>query len=301
MSKRRKTNFDESLQRNTYSYVNYVDRLTSLAISMFEWKNLPPTVDPRYLELTLFLNGSAIYFNDDEIGNLALTCIPMGQFDVYGNPVRRRAYSKYNNYNRELDSNNSVIVWNNFLRTNSALDVEIYAKRLYELDRIIDVNARAQKTPVLVQGNEKQKLTILNAYKEFDGNAPVIFGTDNLDINCLKVLKTDAPYVADKLYTLKTQIWNEALTILGINNTNTTKKERMISDEVIRNQGGVIANRYSRLEARRQACDQINAMFGTQIECNFREDYREADDEIMFSGDTGDGSADVMAIDIRTN
>ena len=296
MSKR-KTNFTESLQGNVYSYTQYIDRLTSLAISMFEWKGLPDSVDPRYLEMTLFLNGSAVYFNDDEIGNLALTCIPQGQFDVYGNPVKRRAYSKYNNYNRELDTTNSVIIWNNFLRTNSYLEVEIYAKRLYELDRIIDVNAKAQKTPVLVQGTEKQRLTVLNAYKEFDGNSPVIFGSENLDIKCLKVLKTDAPYVGDKLYTLKTQIWNEALTILGISNTNTIKKERLISDEVIRNEGGVIANRYSRLEARRQACVKINDMFGTNIECNFREDYRVADDTTMYAGSTGGREQDSIYLD----
>ena len=69
MSKR-KTNFTESIQGNVYSYTQYIDRLTSLAISMFEWKGLPDSVDPRYLEMTLFLNGSAVYFNDDEIGNL---------------------------------------------------------------------------------------------------------------------------------------------------------------------------------------------------------------------------------------
>ena len=111
------------------------------------------------------------------------------------------------------------------------------------------------------------------------------------------MLKTDAPYVGDKLYTLKTQIWNEALTILGISNTNTTKKERLISDEVIRNEGGVIANRYSRLEARRQACVKINDMFGTNIECNFREDYRVADDTTMYAGSTGDGEPDTIYLD----
>lgn len=299
--RRKKTNFDESAIANNYTYRQYVDRLTSLAISMFDWKNLPDTIDVRYLELTLFLNGSAVFFVDEELGILALSCTPMGSFDVYGNPIKRKAYSKYNNYNIVLDKSNSVIAWNNFLRTNSVLDVEMYARRLYELDRIIDVNVRAQKTPVLVQGTEKQRLTLLNLYKEYDGNSPVIFGGETLNVEGLKCLKTDAPYVADRLYTLKTQLWNEALTYLGISNLNTTKKERMVTDEVIRNQGGVIANRYSRLEARRQACNQINEMFGTEIECNFREDYREADDEIMFSGDTGDGGADTLAIDLRTN
>ena len=51
----------------------------------------------------------------------------------------------------------------------------------------------------------------------------------------------------------------------------------MITDEVTRNQGGVIASRYSRLEARRQACEQINKMFGLNIWCDYREDFQQID------------------------
>lgn len=270
--------FEESALLNNVTYMQYFNRLTELAISMFEWQNLPPTVDPRYIELHLFQNGCMVYFNDDVIGNLCLDCLPNGNFDVYGNPVNRRAYSSYNNYQKDLKENDSVIIWNNYLRSNSVTDIKMFSRRLYLLDRIIDVNANAQKTPVLVQGTEKQRLTLLNLYKEFDGNSPFIFGDKNLDLNALKCLNTGAPYVADKIYQLKTQIWNEALTYLGISNINIQKKERLITDEVTRNQGGTIASRYSRLQARREAVDKINAMFGTNIMVNYREDYQEIGD-----------------------
>lgn len=271
--------FEESTLLNNVTYTQYFNRLTELAISMFEWQNLPPTVDPRYIELHLFQNGSMVYFNDDVVGNLCLDCLPNGNFDVYGNPVNRKAYSSYNNYQRDLNEDNSIIIWNNYLRTNSITDIKLYSKRLYLLDRIIDVNANAQKTPVLVQGTEKQRLTLLNLYKEFDGNSPFIFGDKNLDLNALKCLNTGAPYVADKIYQLKTQIWNEALTYLGISNINIQKKERLITDEVARNQGGTIASRYSRLQARREAVDKINAMFGTNISVDYREDVQEIADD----------------------
>lgn len=279
MRKRRgNEQFEESALLNNITYMQYFNRLTELAISMFEWQNLPPTVDPRYIELHLFQNGSMVYFNDDVVGNLCLDCLPNGNFDVYGNPVLRRAYSSYNNYQRDLNEDDSVIIWNNYMRTNSITDIKMYSKRLYLLDRIIDVNANAQKTPVLVQGTEKQRLTLLNLYKEFDGNSPFIFGDKNLDLNALKCLNTGAPYVADKIYQLKTQIWNEALTYLGISNINIQKKERLITDEVTRTQGGTIASRYSRLQARREAVDKINAMFGTNIRVDYREDFQEIGD-----------------------
>ena len=109
---------------------------------------------------------------------------------------------------------------------------------------------------------------------QYDGNYPVIFGDSNLDIKSLSVLKTDAPFVSDKIYDLKVKIWNEALTYLGVSNINSTKKERMITDEVIRNQGGTIASRYSRLESRRIAVKKINKMFGLNITVDYREDFQ---------------------------
>jgi hypothetical protein len=271
--KREKTLFGESATVNNLTYMQYLNRLTELSVSMFEWKNLPPTVDARYLELHLFETGSMVYFNDEVIGNLCLDCLPSGRLDVYGNPVLRRAYSGYNNYQKLLKESNSVIIWNNYLHTNSVLEVKMFAKRLYNLDRIIDVNANAQKTPVLIQGTEQQRLTLKNLYKEFDGNTPFIFGDKNLDLNSLKCLQTGAPYVCDKLYNLKQMYWNEALTYLGINNTGAQKRERMLTIESSQAQGGTISSRYSRLQSRREAVEKINAMFGTNIEVNYREDF----------------------------
>ena len=267
--------FEDSALMNNATYMQYLNRLTELSISTFEWKNLPDTVDPRYLELHLFETGCMVFFEDEVIGPLCLDCIANGPLDVYGYPVRRRAFSGYNNYNKELDISNSVIIWNNFLHTNSILDVKMFARRLYMLDRIIDVNANAQRTPVLVQGTEKQRLTLLNLYKQYVGNEPFIFGDKNLDLNSLKVLNTQAPYIADKLTELKSQVWNEALTYLGISNVNIQKKERLITDEVARTQGGTIASRYSRLESRRQAAEKINDMFGLDISVDFREDFQQ--------------------------
>ena len=273
------TMFCESSLLNNRTYLQYYNRLTELATSMFEWKNLPETVDPRYLEMCLFSDGMCVFFNDEVLGFLALQVAIGGQLNVYRIPIDRRAYAS-NGYQMNLTEENSVIIFNNYLRTNSMLDVEMFSKRLYNLDRAIDVNANAQKTPILIQCDESQRMTMKNLYKQYEGNEPFIFGSKALDVNGLKVLQTGAPYVADKLYELKVQYWNEALTYLGISNINTTKKERMITDEVTRNQGGVVASRYSRLESRRQACRQINNMFGLDIWCDYREDFQDIQEQI---------------------
>lgn len=289
---RKDLGFVESAYMNNRTYQQYYNRLTELALSMFEWQNLPSTVDARFLEMCLYKDGKAIFFKDEILGYLGLQCTINGELNVYRIPINRRAYA-VNGYQKQLNENDSVIIYNNYIRTNSMLDVEMFSKRLYNLDRAIDVNANAQKTPVLIQCDENQRLIMKNLYKQYEGNEPFIFGAKGLDANALKVLQTGAPYVADKLYELKTQLWNEALTYLGISNINTVKKERMITDEVARNQGGVVASRYSRLEARRQACKKINEMFCLDIWVDYREDFQDIaeeqnnneEEEIEYRGD----------------
>lgn len=270
MARKNNNFFKESADRNNVTFIFYLNRLVELALSRFDWINLPDTVDARYLESALLYKGMAIYFRDDVIGDLALNVMYKGMMDVYGNPTTREAYSIYNPYRRELNRSNSVVIWNDYLREPYYTPLVMYARKLANIDRTIDVNVRAQKTPVLVLGSDQQKLTLKNLYKEYDGNAPVIFGYKNLDIDSLTTLKTDAPFVADKLQQLKTEIFNEVLTFLGISNVSIQKRERLITDEVTRSEGGTLASRYAYTQARQTAVDEINKMFGTNIEVRFK-------------------------------
>lgn len=302
MGKRKRTQFGDSNWGNFDAWRFYADRLTELSISMFEWKNLPDEVDERYLELILFRNGSVVFFKDKVMGYLALPWTNNGKLNVYGIPTKRRAYAVSGYQSPVLSEDDSVIIFNNMLHTNSVQPAEYYARRLWDLDRTIDVNVRAQKTPVLMQGTEEQRLTLINLYNQYDGNQPVILADKALNVdNAIKAVKTDAPYIAGSVYELKTQLWNEALTYLGISNVSFQKKERLISDEVSRSQGGTIASRYSRLESRRQAADKINKMFGLEIEVDYRADFREQDDEFMLE-QKEDGSMELnpMVLDLRT-
>lgn len=205
---------------------------------------------------------------------------------MYGVPINRQAIS-YNGYTANRGKEDSVLIWNNYLKQGSQLDATMFARRLYEMDRTIDVNIKAQKTPVLIRGSEQQMLSLKNLYMKYDGNQPVIFGDKDLDLKGLTVLRTDAPFIADNVRAEKNATWNEALTYLGISNVNVMKKERLVSDEVSRNMGGVIASRYSRLEMRRRACREINKMFPElNVECNYRDDYREMEGGVVEEHET---------------
>ena len=161
----------------------------------------------------------------------------------------------------------------------------MFARRLADIDRTIDVNISAQKTPVLIESDSNTLLSLKNAYKQYEGNFPVIFGKKGIADN-VKVLMTGAPLVAPALQQLKQTIWNDALESLGIANHGADKKERVNTLEIQANQGGTIASRYSGLIAREQACDAVNKMFGTNIGVRYRE---EVTPESFMDGTDGGG------------
>lgn len=273
MSRNKNRAFMSTLNENVRTYRLYLDQILEIAISRYKWNGLPKTIDERFLELTLCgKNGTVLFFNDENIGYLALPCTLSGRFNVYNIPIQRRAYA-VNGYQANRDDTNSVIIYSNQLHNGMSVYNRLvqYAKDLYLIDSIIMVNVNAQKTPLMLLADEKQMLTLKNLYMKYDGNQPFIFGDRNdLNPNSIQALVTGAPYVADKLYELKQNIWNEVLTFLGVPNVQMNKKERLITDEVNRGLGGVFASRYSGLLSRRQACDQINEMFGLNLSVEYR-------------------------------
>ena len=227
------------------------------------------------LSLTGYNMETAITFTIDADGvhtDNVTNVIPCSISSAYG----------YNNYQRELSINDSVIIYNNEIRSNSVETCRLYAYKLANIARAIDINVNAQKTPILLKGSESQMLTLKNVYLKYDGNQPVMMADKDLDLSGFTVLKTDAPFVAHDFKELHDAVWNEALTYLGICNVNIQKRARLITDEVLRSQGGTIASRYSRLNARQRAAEEINKMFDLNISVKFREGLSGEDPAFMF-------------------
>lgn len=277
MGRKKKTFFEDSAALNTLSYQAYVDRITEIAISVFDWSGMPDTVDTRFLELAFFTYGKVCAF-EDEVGILTLPFNPDANFNVYGNPTKAEVFSPFNAFHRSVTAKDSAFGFNNMIRTNSIDMSRLFALRLYNIDRIIDVNANSLKSPVIITCDEEQRLTLLNLFKEVDGNAPVIFGSKNIDLRAISALNLNTNYVGDKLTELKTNIWNEMLTYNGVPNVSINKRERLVSDEVNRGMGGTLACRYSKLKARQQFADEMNRMFDLDIQVRFTKDPDNPDD-----------------------
>lgn len=257
---------------NVDTYTYWYARLVEIAIAGFEWKNLPPEIDPRFLEMILCFDGKALFYFDDDLGEyVALQFFNSSTLDIYREPFKRTAFSPSVNFrHKALDESESVIIWNNGLHLPEILPLRLYARRIAECERTIDVNIKGQKTPKIIRSTNEERLTLENLFKKYDGNIPFIFGSKNLaDMQDITVLDTTVPYIADKVQILKRQLFAEALTYFGIENANTEKKERLVSDEVASNFGGVEIARRTRLNARKLACRKINERFGLNIDVEF--------------------------------
>lgn len=248
---------------NNATYNDYYDRLKLIAISLFSWDNLEKYAgvgSNRFLELCLYNMGRACFVKDPKLGYLAINANPSDKLNVYQLPEKIQAWSV--GYTKQFNFDEVVYIMNNELMKPTRSTIELFAYRLYETERTIDVNLKAQKTPILLEGDKKTMLTLKNAYAQYDGNIPFIFGSKTFELGSkINALKTDAPYLIDKLELHKHEIWNECLTFLGIDNANTDKKERLITDEVESNNEIIKYYLNCFYKTRKKACDEINEKF----------------------------------------
>lgn len=271
---------NETQWMNDKTFFDYYTRLKELAVNQFEWINLPKTCDARFMELILYEFGYCLFFRHElNRSFFNLQCTLEGPLNMYRIPIRRRTYA-ITGYQQECDDTNSVIVWNNYLRQPTALTIELFARRLTEIQRAIDVNINGQKTPVLLYGTEAQQKTLRRVYQQWQGNEPVIFGDKQLQENPIQAIKTDVPESYVNLMRAKNTIWNEAMSFLGIDNTNTDKRERMITDEVESNNQLLKSQRYIFLNARKEACELINDLFAGELDGKVDVKFRDYGEEV---------------------
>lgn len=251
-----KSQVDEAMMLNNLTYSDYYHRLRLLALAVYKWEGLPESMNERFLEQTLYNFGRAVFVDDPDLGYINLKCTPADTLNIYELPTKYECYSL--NYNKMFNAEDVVLVRNNYDMRATSLTIQLFARRLYNVERAMEVNVNAQKTPVLLLCDESQRLTMKNVYMQWDGNCPVIYGNKNLRAEDIKSVSTAAPYVTDKLSAYKRNVWGEALSFLGINNVETEKAERLTKDEVNANNQLIETAAQVGLLARQQACDEAN-------------------------------------------
>ena len=295
MGKRKaRNNLEDAVLMNNATYFDYLERFKRIALSMFEWTNLPDSMDARYLERCLYYTGQAAMLYLEPYGYINTKSATSGKLNLYGLPTRIRCFSygeintsrrvfngvsdavaEINGYEDDTDdkkSTEAILVLNNWEGMATANTIELFAYRMYTVERAIDVNIKAQKTPYVVLTSEDERLSMINAMNQIDKNSMLIVGEKNtFDPNAIRTLNTQAPYIADKLTDYKHSIWNEFLTFMGVDNIN-EKRERLVTDETMSNNECVNLNLQSYLQPRMRAAKQFNEKYGMNVEVKLRSD-----------------------------
>lgn len=255
----------------TFSYYYY--KMMLIVRNLFEWENLPNNMEARWIERYLFSDGKCIFYKDPTMGFMVAGYGQNGSVNCYDDPTLVDPIAPNYTYNGKqlVNGDNCYVIRNNDLMLPEFSVVRYYAYKLANIDRAIDVNIEAVKTPVLVTCTDKQRLSLKQAINQRKDNEPVIYADNSFDKDMISTLDLKPTPVFKDLQIQKHMILNEFFTDIGINNANMDKKERMVSTEVEANDEQVKACEDVMLRSRQEACKQINRIFGLNISVKRKE------------------------------
>lgn len=254
---------------NDLTYASLYNKFKLIAVNAFEWSGLPDGIQERHIERHLFDHGTAIFFRDPDLSFMCLEAQQGGQLNVYGDPLWYRAVGF--NYNKKYAADDCIIIENTKLRTPTRDYVIFYTNKLTEAERTMDVNIKAVKTPVIVTCDDKDLFTFKAIFNKVDGNVPAIYADRSLNIDSIQALDLKTKFLGLELMDYKKSVEAELLTFLGINNPAVEKRERVIVDEANSNNQLIESFAEIQLEARKRACEAINAMYGLNVSVKRRE------------------------------
>lgn len=275
-------NKSEAQIENQLAFIELFNRFANIAVTRIIWHDLPESVSQRFLNTALFAYGQAAFFADPEMGLMCLPCTVAGSYNAYYEPTRVNAFSF--NYQRMLDKDDFVFIRNNPTCTPTAFPIWMYTKRMANVLRTIDVLVSRMKHPYLFLCDEKQRLTFINLVKKIQDNELMVLGAKNFGTNDPKMETLDLkiePYFQDLWFSYK-QLEDMLYTALGINNANTEKKERLLTDEVNANNMVIDASIETTVKELEKACTEINTKFNLHISVEIKEvrDYTSRGDII---------------------
>lgn len=253
---------------NFKTYNMYLRQMLTLAENVFEFKNLPEFVDVSFLNKNLLRKGSVAFFEEKDLGLIALPYDVIGTLDVYGRPNRIEVHGE-SSFHRKLDRSEYVLMYDNNGRYPLYLDICQMAERIALCVRTIDINMIHQRTPRIWKTSQDKLLSVKNLVNNIDAMEEDVISYDSLDIEDLNAVLAPAPYVSDKIDLHLRELWAEFFRLIGVANLQEQKRERVIIDEMIASQGGTIASRFSRFEPRKNAVEKINKKFGVDIQVQY--------------------------------
>lgn len=254
----------------------YRRKLSELAINRFKWMGLPPTVNPRFLEVTLFNNALSVFYfdRDPRVGSfVSLRAGAMGRPNMQDDPTAFRVFREPLQ-SMILRADKCVPIWANTSRTPDHDMVEYYAHRFANWDTTIEINGMNARQTKIIESDENSRLTLQNANRQIVEGEPAIYASDKTQIGeKISVLDMGIDLMGlEKLSIVRSRVWSECMQMLGINAASTEKKERVVADEVSQNDDQVMSARNVALNERKAAAKRINDKYGLAVTVEYNTD-----------------------------
>lgn len=273
MAKRK--NYTEYQLRVVDYYRHYMERLLNIVLAQFDWKGLPDTVDRWYLEMCLAFYGTAAMYKAKDTDLLFASNYTAQGLTMYGYPAHIRGVTN-GGYDIvtgmstggtiDVEPGEFVVLYDTMTRTPLWKTLDIYAKMLTKVSLAIDLNLQQQYRPYILVGNTDNK-ALRKTFETFlDGVAayePALFST--MDPDDIKTIDLNVPYKGMELEQQRQAIWTDAMSELGIT-IGTTKKERMLGDEIATNREADLSQLNSRFKNRKEFAEKINEKFDLDVE-----------------------------------
>jgi hypothetical protein len=259
-----------------------VRTLTEMAANRFEWTGLPKEINVRFMEMTLLRTALAVFFKapdafktDNPYGDkyFALRGGGSGMLNMYDDPTSFTVIGS-NFAGRQISIADCVPIWSNYMRIPDYDIIYVYAQKLAEIDLTIEINSKNARRGKIVSVDENRRLTAANYVNQIDAGEPVIYTTVNpMGEGAISTIDLGVdPDTIINLHILRTRLWSECMGLLGINNANQDKKERLVADEVDANNEQVSAMRAVNLNSRQQAAERISDKYDIELTVDFRKE-----------------------------
>jgi hypothetical protein len=256
----------------------FARHLLQRAMSVFEWK-LPETWDKDYFLYAMYCYGYVSVFDTDQYGVIPQVCALGGynvfyrpSFAVVGNPLIENGQLKNLRIGDECEIVKLQPDYCGIMDT-----VSMYADMLalaIEAAAVNLVNSHLSYT--FIAENKAGAESLKKVFDDVASGEPAVvldkrlFSPDGSPLWQAFSNDLKQNYIVTELLNDMRTLYNQFDTEIGIANANTTKRERMITDEVTANNQETTARAALWLEELQKSFERVNERFGLSLSVDWR-------------------------------
>ena len=256
-------------------YIYYKNFLFEKLIKIFKYENLPPTIPQEALEDYILHFGYAGITNNKKFGMVAVpaTKYGVGLYPRY-EPLAQYCTPLMQDKNLVIGKD-IVIVKNNTYQLSCIPLVERYARQLADADSSITIALENARLNVIPNFDDEESAESYKAFMIANrlGQVDTVMDSSFMQKgNFVDFQKNNQSTLGLSLVETRNEILRSFLLEIGIT-VASDKKERMVVDEVNVNSQLLMFNLHDMLDARKEAMDMVNQIYGTNITVDLSEEY----------------------------